>query len=177
MVRLSVLEYIFQRFNHLACLSFGQGIDCCFFVIFVEEITKMTFIPAKIPDQMFDEQLLPEGEAVFIDAVLSTGGKGTHQTSEPFLINILCRADTGLTLQDIPVLVIGQAQFPFDNMNHGKFFSIQCHGCDPCLLYIKKTSDQFISLHLRIISRQKAGRSEGILDVIRFPSTTTSSSR
>ena len=82
--------------------------------------------PAGLLLQMTDEHLLPQGYGITAVTVMTSTDKIMHEPAKPVVIQLLGRADAGGFLQDITVLLIRKAQFPFYNMDYGKFLII--HG-------------------------------------------------
>ena len=50
----------------------------------------MLRVPTEIVNQVFDEQFLPEGEAISVDAVVTTCRKRAHEAPEPFFVQVFC---------------------------------------------------------------------------------------
>ncbi len=125
------LKNFFQGHDYLACLFFHQAGNACFSVIFLEKIPEMLAVPAEIADKVFDVEFLPEGDAVSAVPVMTAPGKIAHQAAKSPVIEVFCRTDPGLPLQDVPILVIGEALFLFDNVNDRQLFIVNAHGRSP----------------------------------------------
>ena len=121
-----MLDNIFQRFDDLAGFLFRETIQVRFSIIFFQKIPEMFLRPAGLLAQMTDEHLLPQGYGITAVPVMTSTDKIMHEPAKTNVIQVLGRPDAGGFLQNVTVLLIRKAQFPFYNMDYGKFFII--HG-------------------------------------------------
>jgi hypothetical protein len=92
----------------------------------------MQVLPVELLLQVVDVHFLSERKTVFVESVVFTPGKMVHQLSKAAIIEMLGGPNPGSFLEAIAILLIGEAQLPFDDMNDGQLLVVQHN--DPCLM-------------------------------------------
>jgi len=74
-----------------------------------------------------DVHLLPESKAVSIDSVVLTPCKIVHERTKSAFVEILRGPHARDSLQSITVLLLGETEFLYNDMDDGQLFLIKGH--------------------------------------------------
>jgi len=97
-------------------------------VVFTDEVSEVSRIPAHVLDEILDVHLLPDGKPAGIHPVVLAADKIVHEPAESFIVKLLCAIDTCCLLKDASVFGISQVQFFFNDMYDGEFVFIHVNG-------------------------------------------------
>ena len=115
---------ILQAFNELARFLFAEILQAGFFVVFPSEIDEMVFVPSCFRNQVLDIHFLTQSDAVTAASVMTAADEIVHEPAETLFIQVPGRAHAGIFLEDIAVLIVGESEFLFDDMNDSEFISV-----------------------------------------------------
>jgi len=92
--------------------------------VFVYVILEMGVIPLKPLFQLSYIIFLSQSYSFACYSIMTGSDKIMHQLVKLIVGQILCGSNTGDSFKNIPILIITQGEFPFNNVNNSQFFLI-----------------------------------------------------